>query len=106
MSIKSNTTDLYGRDFQVETASNANEMATTERVSTFENIESKVGLHDILDLDERIKSDDTEESDPDFPNKEHENQILKEIEIQKLHQMWEYEYWDWYYNDPDYLSKY
>lgn len=101
-----NITDLSERDFPVNAASIANEMATTKVISNSDNLNSKGMFYDVQDLDERIKLEDTEKSDPNFPNEEYENQILEEIEIQKLHQMWEFEYWDWYYNDPDYLSKY
>jgi hypothetical protein len=67
MSLNNKTTDLSGKDFQLDSASNANEMATTIQASNSENLDSKGMLYDILDLDERIKSEDTEESDPDFP---------------------------------------
>lgn len=61
MSLNNNITDISGRDFQVETASNANEMATSNKIYSFDNI---------LDIgaDERVKSDDNEESDPNFPD--------------------------------------
>jgi hypothetical protein len=67
MSLNNNTTDLSGMDFQVDTASNANEMATTIQASNSENLDSKGMLYEILDMDEILISDDTEVSDPEFP---------------------------------------
>ena len=64
-------TDLSGRDFQVGTASNANEMATTKQVSNSDNLDSKGMLYEILDMDEILISDDTEVSDPEFPEQDY-----------------------------------
>lgn len=68
MILNNNTTDLSERDFPVNAASIANEMVITEQVSSIGNSESKDVLYGILDLDESIKSEDAEESDPEYPD--------------------------------------
>jgi hypothetical protein len=77
MTTQNNTTDLSERDFPVNAASIANEMATTKVISNSDNLDSKGMLYDILYMDERIKSDDYEENDPEFP--EHDNYVEVEI---------------------------
>jgi len=77
MLLINNTTDFLEGDLQINPASNANEMVVTEQVSSIGNSELMDVLYDILDLDESIKSEDAEESDPEFP--EHDNYVEVEI---------------------------
>lgn len=78
MSININTFDLSERDFPANQTTVANEMATTKQISNTENSESKGCLDDILDMDERIKSDNTEEDDPNFPEQDYNEDELPE----------------------------
>ncbi len=71
MSLNNNITDLSERNFPVNAASNANEMATTKQVSKSDNLDSKGRLYEILDMDEILISDDTEVSDPEFPEQDY-----------------------------------
>ncbi len=73
MSLINNITDLSGMDFQVDTASDANEMAKTPEVSKYFNSDSNGFFDDgILDIgaDEikPIQDTEEEEDDPNIPD--------------------------------------
>jgi hypothetical protein len=70
MNTQNNITDLSGRDFLVNKASVANEMATSATTLKVDNFETTDVLYRIKDIDanERIEPNDAEDSDPNFPD--------------------------------------